>query len=177
VKRVVVVLCCAVSLAWVSVAAADSPRIVPWKQIGAIELGDNITRAEYLYGEPQEIESLFFPVGTRYHGRAGVRHTYKVPGGELWVEAIDGRIKALATTSPRYRTPTGLHVGSRIPLGPCHRNSYGSCDYRWKSFAYEPVCPPGWIGGTKKRTVFLSMSKGVVQSIYFGDPQVMLLCF
>lgn len=89
----------------------DSPRIVPWTQIGGVRLGDKLSTANALYGAPTKIFRERTPVGTRWYGHRVLSYRYPVSGGVLWMTAVDGRVRALGTSSPRYRTPGGIHAG------------------------------------------------------------------
>ncbi len=159
--------------------AGDSPRIVPWTQIGGVRLGDTASPANRLYGSPAKVNDISgaMPVGTRWHGHRVVDRTYRVAGGELLVRTVDGRIGAVGTSSRRYMTPRGIRVGSKIPFGACHKDSYGSCQYRWRGFEYEGDCIGGWRAGTRRLDVFLFTRRGHVVEIEFGDPDALLICF
>lgn len=105
-----------------ALAATDPPRIVPWTTIGNISVGMTRARVEYTYGRGTTV--------------AGLYESWPVPGGSLDVVYQHGYVANLSTTSARYQTRAGLHVGSRIPLGPCHRTA-GKCSYRWQGFTLE----------------------------------------
>ena len=164
--------------------SVDAPRIVPWTQIGGVRLGDERSVATALYGAPTKVFRERTPVGTRWYGHRVFSYRYTVPRGVIWVTAVDGRVRALGTSSPRYRTPDGLHVGSTIPLGRCHVSAANPCDYRWRGFSWEE-CPAGWRAYKPGLDILLS-TKNVfgrpgrvsrVGYIEFGDPSAMLLCF
>jgi len=114
----------------------QSGRIVPWYAIGGVAIGESRTRVEYAYGPGT--------TDTRY---SGVR--FAAPEGALIlrfeVPRIGGgqeRVGMVATYSPSYRTPGGIHVGTKIPLGPCHHVQAtpvqpAHCDYRYRGFHLE----------------------------------------
>src|SRR5712691_11697378 len=134
-NRLIVLLGLAVFVAFAGSAGArsrervDSPRIVSWTQIGGVRLGDQLATANALYGAPTKIFRERTPVGTRWYGHRVLSYRYPVSGGVLWATAVDGRVRALGTSSPRYRTPGGIHVGMTIRLGPCHVSTSNPCDY------------------------------------------------
>ncbi|CAN5833697.1 hypothetical protein BH18ACT13_BH18ACT13_12560 [soil metagenome] len=107
---------------------SDSPRIVPWKAIGNVWLGSSRLRVEYVYGvrsvrprKPPEV----------YYAR------YRLHGGELRVGYTGESVTYVNTTSPYYRTKSGLGVGTKIPLGRCHRTEARRCEYRWNGFTLD----------------------------------------
>ena len=152
---------------------------MPWTQIGGVKRGDTTSAADRLYGPATKVDDIsrYIPVGTRWHGHRVVDRTYRVPLGTLWMRTVDGRIRAVGTTSRRYVTPRGIRVGAKIPFGPCHKDSYGSCQYRWRGFEYEGDCIGGWRGGTQRLDVFLFTRRGYAVYIEFGDPDALLICF
>jgi len=102
-------------------SASDPPRIVPWTSIGGIWLGQSRIRVEYVYGS---LRSAMSPGGYA---------EYRLHGGRLFITYLRDRVAGITTTSRYYRTSEGLGVGTRIPLGRCHRVS-GRCEYRWRGF-------------------------------------------
>lgn len=145
---------------------ADAPRIVPWKIIGSIGLGMSRARVEYAYGYagPRMIDAGAMLVSADA--------AYRRRGGWLWVGYARGLVAQVGTTSRVYRTPRGLGVGSRIPLGRCRRVR-GRCQYRWNGFVYsaEPCC--GWyrifrVGGRPVR-VWLVARLGTVTAVFMTD--------
>ncbi len=109
-----------------STHAIDPPRIVPWHEIGNIGLGMSRQRVEHTYGKaingsPPRDSTIW-----RYRGRGVIGVDYDANGN------VDG----LDTTSPQYATRSGIHVGMRIPLGPCHRVA-GTCHHRWNGFTFN----------------------------------------
>jgi hypothetical protein len=180
-QRLVVVLGLAVLVALAGSAVArsregvDSPRIVPWTQIGGVRLGDKVSTASTLYGAPTKIFRQRTPFGTRWYGHRVLSYRYPVSGGVLWVTAVDDRVRVLGTTSPRYRTPGGIRVGSAIRRGTCHPNGSSSCEYRWHEFVWDEC--RGWVAERSGLQVLLVTHGGRATYIEFGDPAVLLLCF
>ena len=167
-------------LAPVAVVAAglsDRPSIVFNTSIGHARLG--MARSDvidaYGAGRTERLRG-YFPVGTRFHGKVLVRTTYRVHRGTLIVSYVDGRVKMVETTSRYYRTASGVGVGTKIPRGPCHRDQYGGCQYRWRTFEYDE-CGGAWLGGTRRVTTILYVRKGSVYRVQLGDDDVVLYCF
>jgi len=157
-------------------ATADTIRIVPWSSIGAARIGMRITTVNHLYGKPVRVKDLSsaVPATTHWHGHRVIERTYRVPGGELSVRTVDGRVHAVGTTSPRYVTPRGIRVG--IPVQPqCRENSLGDCDYVWRGFVFRECT--GWVYGRRGLVVSLGWERERVTRVAFGDPDVMLICF
>jgi hypothetical protein len=154
----------------IAVAASDGAvgsGIQPWRAVGGIGIGTSVTRVEYERGVgtgPRQINM----------GSASVLAdtVYRHGGGLLWVSYSNGRVSAVGTTSPGLRTPNGLGVGSRIPLGPCHRIA-GGCRYWWQGFRYstEPCC--GWYRtfreGARTVRVWLFTVRGRVTAVWLSD--------
>ena len=157
----------------------DSRRIVFGRSVGDVHLGMTREQVEYIYGDPGKVEVLdsYFPGGTKYDGKPLVRMSYRIHGGALRVDYVDSRVKVINTTSSYYRTRGGTRVGSRIPLGPCHRNRYGSCEYRWHGFSWDGDCGKSWLRGNRRVQNVLVMRRGVLRVIVIGDPDVILYCF
>jgi hypothetical protein len=55
----------------------------------------------------------------------------------VWVIFDAGRVTAFGFDTPYYRTKNGFGVGSRIPLGPCHRTATDRCEHRWHGFVWN----------------------------------------
>jgi hypothetical protein len=143
----------------------DPPRIVPWHRIGDVGLGMTETRVEYTYGQADEHVT---PCGYSYHLHGGILDVDYSPSCKRSSNP-DRRVLAIATDSSYYRTPSGLGVGSRIPLGPCHLKR-GVCEYRWNGFVYHPdKQTPTWMldarDGRRIVHVILWMSRNRVQEI------------
>jgi hypothetical protein len=109
----------------------DPPLLVPWSRIGDITLGEPRTRVERAYGS----------VGHGYHvvQRYGdtVEGYYRLHGSRVGVTFYGRRVGELGFETPYYRTKSGFGVGSRIPLGPCHRTATNPCEHRWRGFLYN----------------------------------------
>jgi hypothetical protein len=111
------------------------PLLVPWQQIGDIALGEPRKRVEQEYGS----------VGRRFHviqrWSGAVQGWYRgVHASKVYVTFYGRRVGTLGVQSPYYRTASGLGVGSKIPLGPCHKPRivpFGRCEYRWHGFVYN----------------------------------------
>jgi prepilin-type processing-associated H-X9-DG protein len=164
-------------LAAVAGAVSDTPSIVFNASIGDVRLGIPRSQVVETYGAGKT-ERLrgYFPVGVRYHGKVLVRTTYWVHGGKLIVSYVDGRVKMIETTSRYYRSASGVGVGTRIPLGPCHYDKSGGCQHRWRSFEYDE-CGGAWLGGTRRVTTVLYVRKSRVYRVQIGDVDVVLYCF
>jgi hypothetical protein len=98
----------------------DPPLLVPWSRIGDIALGESRKRVERLYGSKRD------PLGF-----------YRLHGGKVWVSYDGGRVADIGFTTRYYRTKSGFGVGSKIPLGPCHRTAKTRCEHRWRGFAWN----------------------------------------
>jgi hypothetical protein len=110
--------------------------ITPWHAIGGIGIGSSTAAIRYRYGR---------------EGKSGVIR-FTRPDGTLDVSFNKGHVGVLTTTSPYFRTPTGIGVGSRIPLGPCHSVGGGNCTYLWQGFKYSELHgTPRLIGSWTKR--------------------------
>jgi hypothetical protein len=126
-------------------------------------------RIEYVYGPPRELNE-----GSSAYASFG---TYRVRGGKLSVaygSRRDGRarptdlVEQMWVESPRYRTPDGIGVGSRIPLGPPVRVN-GTITYRWHGFKLDLgdwVRRVRWQG----RIVYVELrtERGVVTHVQMG---------
>jgi hypothetical protein len=114
-----------------SYRAIDFPVLIPWMGIGAISLGER--RAEVVHD--------YDAIGHRYHVQvrsAGlVQGYYRLHHSRVFVTFEDGRVNELDFTTRYYRTWDGFGVGSRIPLGPCHRTARTSCEHRWRGFVWN----------------------------------------
>jgi hypothetical protein len=113
--------------------ALDPPLLVPWSRVGDIALGEPRTRVQREYGSVGH----GFHVLQRYGGT--VQGYYRLHGGRVIVTFYRDRVGELEFETPYYRTKTGFGVGSRIPLGPCHRTATNPCEHRWRGFIYNPT--------------------------------------
>ena len=111
--------------------ATDPPLLVPWSRIGNLALGEPRARVRQDYDAD----------GHRYHLLARtngiVQGYYRLHGSRVFVTFQDGRVNELDFTTRYYRTKNGFGVGSRIPLGPCHRASNNRCEHRWHGFVWN----------------------------------------
>jgi hypothetical protein len=167
-------------LAPLVVAAAaiqDTPSIVLHKSIGDVQLGMSRSEVRATYGAGRtERWRRYFPVGSTYHGKVLYRTTYWVHRGKLIVSYVDGRVRMIETTSRYYRSRSGVGVGTRIPRGACHRDTYGGCHYRWRDFEYDE-CGGAWLLGTKRVETILYVRRTRVYEVQLGDVDVVLYCF
>jgi hypothetical protein len=97
---------------------ADPPVLVPWHRIGDIALGGPRERVLREYGPQPDLG-------------------YRLHGGRIQVAFDGGRVAAIWFSTRYYRTKTGFGVGSRIPLGPCHRTRSSRCEHRWHGFIWN----------------------------------------
>jgi hypothetical protein len=105
--------------------------------------------------------------------------------GRIGVSYVDGRARVLETTSPRYRTPDGIHVGLRVhgmtcrdsDRGVCNRGfSYDDCTHFFSLRVANGAVSVGLdLGGGESGQ--LSTKGGTVRRIFFGDENVLLTCF
>jgi hypothetical protein len=118
-------------------AATDPPLLVPWSRIGDIALDESRPRVEREYG----------PAGHSYHvlQRYGdiVQGYYRLHGSQVVVTFYGRRVGELAFQTPYYRTKDGFGVGSKIPLGACHRTATNQCEHHWHGFVFD-----AWNRGT-----------------------------
>jgi hypothetical protein len=116
-----------------SYRAVDFPVLVPWTGVGAISLGEGRTQVAHDYDA----------AGHRFHVQArGDRILdgyYALHHSRLYVTFRDGRVNDLGWTTRFYRTSEGFGVGSRIPLGPCHRTATAPCERRWHGFVWNAL--------------------------------------
>lgn len=114
-----------------SYRAIDFPALVPWSGVGAIQVDESRAQVAHDYDA----------VGHRYHVQVRVNGIvqgyYVLHGSRLLVTYRDGRVNELDFTTRFYRTWDGFGVGSRIPLGPCHRTATAPCEHRWHGFVWN----------------------------------------
>jgi hypothetical protein len=96
----------------------DPPVLVPWHRIGDIALGAPTERVLREYGTQPDLG-------------------YRLHGGRIQVAFDGGRVAGIWFSTPYYRTKAGFGVGSRIPLGPCHRTKASRCEHRWHGFVWN----------------------------------------
>jgi hypothetical protein len=141
----------------------DPPRIVLWHLIGRAGLGMSRAQVERVYGRPY------------YDGPEPAQYT--VPGGVLFVGYIRGKVAYVATSSRRYRTRTGLGVGTRIPFrgGRWHgfrlgRDAGTSVPMWWRYASYRGRPVTAFMDATGKGPAPYRISgTGTVFEIGFED--------
>ncbi len=107
---------------------SDSPRIVLWHLIGSAGLRMSRAEVERVYGRP------YYP--------GPEEPQYKVRGGVLFIgygrpcnsTGCHGKVEDVSTSAPRYRTRTGLGVGTPIRFPACARGPKGKCVRMWHGF-------------------------------------------
>ena len=117
---------------WTS-RALDPPLLVPWSRAGDIALGELRGRAEREYGSVGH----GFNVLQRYGDT--VQGYYRLHSDRVIVTFYGDHVGELKFKTTYYRTKTGFGVGSRIPLGPCHRTATNLCEHHWRGFIYNPT--------------------------------------
>ena len=129
------VACLAVAGPHLGVAKAqspgDPPLLVPWSRIGNIALGETRASVERKYGSAGH----GFHVVQRYG--ENVEGYYELHGSNVSVTFYGDRVGAIWFGTPYYRTKTGFGVGSKIPLGPCHKTATHRCGHRWRGFLWK----------------------------------------
>ena len=58
-------------------------------------------------------------------------------GSRVVVTFYGARVGEVDFRTPYYRTRSGFGVGSKIPLGPCHRTATRPCEHRWHGFVWN----------------------------------------
>jgi hypothetical protein len=96
----------------------DPPLLVPWHKIGDIGLGEPKARVVREYGRQLELG-------------------YRLHGGRVQVGFDGGQVTSIWFSTRYYRTKSGFGVGSRIPLGPCHKTGSYPCEHRWRGFVWN----------------------------------------
>lgn len=112
-------------------ARSDPPIFVPWRRVGNVVLGEPRARVEREYGSAGHGYHVLSPFTN------GVQGYYLLRGGPVGVGFQDGRVGEIRFASPYYRTKSGFGVGSRIPLGPCHKTATYRCEHRWHGFVWN----------------------------------------
>ena len=147
-------------------AALDPPVLVPWRRIGSIALGAPRAGVIERYGDQPALG-------------------YRLHRGVVQVAFRRGRVDSIWFSTRFYRTTSGLGVGSRIPLGPCHRTRTGRCEHRWHGFVWnawarEKPCRcwvkvgrgsrslPATAANFLKPWTFIDVRRGRVSSFYFA---------
>jgi hypothetical protein len=96
----------------------DPPVLVPWHTVGDIALGEPKERVVREYGRQPDLG-------------------YRLHGGTVQVGFDRGLVTSIWFSTRYYRTKSGFGVGSRIPLGPCHRTKTNPCERRWRGFVWN----------------------------------------
>jgi hypothetical protein len=151
---------------WVITQGSDPPVFVPWSGIGNIALGGFKEEVEAEYGsEP--------------------RYGYRLHGSRVLLAYDQGRVSEIRFTTRYYRTKSGFGVGSRIPLGPCHRTSTNRCEHRWHGFVWNvwvrekpcscwvkvgrgPRSLPATVRNFLKPWFFIDVHRGRVSGFHFA---------
>jgi len=151
-----VVATAAVVAAAAGVAAAavgDAPRLVINQGIGDARMGESQIQLALNYG------SFCFRgcPGKVTIGELGMTTiAYRVPGGVLRIALFKNRIAVLETTSPRYRMPGNVGIGSKLAAGK-----------RWNGFRLQQ-CANGngvWVRTGRAVTTSLFENRGVVKDV------------
>ena len=115
----------ALAIVATAAAAADPPKVLVGRSIGAVRLGMTEAAVTAVYGAPKRT--------TRWHlgGRAGPTAEYDAQGGTLVVYFDANRVAAVETASPRYRLAGAVRVGTITPRRP---NEFS---FSWRGFGYD----------------------------------------
>ena len=105
----------------------DTPVLVPWHRVGDISLGEPRSLVEADYGK--------LNVTQRYGDH--VQGYYLLHRTRVLVTFYGRRVGELGFSTPYYRTERGFGVGSRIPLGRCHKTATARCEHRWHGFVWN----------------------------------------
>jgi len=146
---------------------SDPPVLVPWDRIGDIGLGGSKDHVLREYGKQPALG-------------------YRLHDGVVQVGFDRGRVTSLWFSTGYYRTKTGLGVGSRIPMGPCHRTRTRRCERRWHGFVWNedvrekpcgcwtkvgrsPQSLPVTAKNFSKPWFFINVRRGRISSFYFAS--------
>jgi hypothetical protein len=145
------------------------------------------TEVERRYGKPDRANAArdyYFPVGTRYHGKKLVRAVYRLHRGLLQVDYVDGKVKAIETTSAYYRSASRIGVGVHLPRNRCMRldetghTGPRGCKNTWRGFNFDGEILDAWVTSTAKAMTILYMHRGRrIKTVRIGDPEVLLPYF
>ena len=124
-RRLVLVLIVALATVATAAAAADPPKVLVGRSIGAVRLGMTEAAVTAVYGVPKRTTRW------RLGGRSGPVAEYDSPGGTLLAFLDAGRVVAVETTSPRYRLTGAVGVGTITPRRP---NEFS---FSWRGFRYD----------------------------------------
>jgi hypothetical protein len=151
---------------WVITEGSDPPVFVPWSRIGDISLGSY----------KDEVEAEYGPEPT---------YGYRLHGSRVVVGFDRGQVSEIRFSTRYYRAKNGFGVGSRIPLGPCHRTMGYPCLHLWHGFMWnltlrEKPCScwvkvgrgarslPATGDSFLKPWFFINVSHGRISSFYFA---------
>jgi len=109
----------------------DFPDLKLGANVGAMYLGDPRAR---VVGDYAAIGHPFHPQVTT----DGIAQGYfALHHSRVFVAFRDGMLNEIDFSTRFYRTWDGFGVGSRIPLGPCHRTATSACQHRWHGFVWN----------------------------------------
>lgn len=140
----------------------DPPRLVPWRGIGDISLGDPAARVRREYG-----------LGADKSDKSEI--DYRRPGGRVQVGFDGGKVSSIWFSTPYHRTDGGFGVGSRIPRGHVWHG------FVWNAWGREKPCGCWVKVGLGKRSLpattdnflkpwfFIDIRRGRVASFYFAS--------
>jgi hypothetical protein len=115
--------------------ATDLGTLVPWNRVGGISLGERRAVVYQGYGASN------FHVLQRWGNNT--QGYFRLHRSRLIVTFYGHHVGEIGFDTPYYRTKSGFGVGSRIPLGACHRTTTMTCEHRWHDFVYN-----AWNKGT-----------------------------
>jgi hypothetical protein len=160
-----------------SASSGDPPELVPWSRVGSISLGEARAAVYRDYGAAD------FHVLQRWGNNT--QGYFRLHGSRLVVTFYGGHVGEIGFATAYYRTKSGFGVGSKVPLGPCHRTATHSCEHRWHGFLYNEWNKGGpcecWVKiGTGERSLpvairnfdnpwfFIYTKRGRVTYFYFA---------
>jgi hypothetical protein len=148
-------------------AKSDPPVLELTGRVGDMTLGESKAKVESDYG----IEGEGFHVTFRNGGSTS--GYYRLHHGRVVVSFDGGRVSALDVRTPYYRTNGGIGLGSRIPLGPCHKTATNPCEHRWHGFVWnawvrETACNC-WVKVGRGRQSLLATTKNFLKPWFFID--------
>lgn len=160
-------------------STTDSSTFALWNRVGDITLGEPRSHVEAEYGS----EGSGFHVVQR-HGNA-IQGFYRLHGSQVTVTFYGSTVGEIEFATPYYRTSGGFGVGSRIPLGGCHRIGTATCEHIWRGFIFDawnrgvpcscwvrvgtgPRSLPATTANFLKPWFFIYTKHGRVTSFYFA---------
>jgi hypothetical protein len=158
---------------------ADPPLLISWTRAGDIALGESKARVQQEYGSVGHGFHVLQRNGDRVQGY------YQLHRSRVLVTFYGQSVGELGFSTPYYRTKRGFGVGSRIPLGPCHRTAARSCEHRWHGFVFDAWSKGApcscWVkvglgakslrataANFEKPWFFINTRRGVVTGFYFA---------